>query len=168
VVNDHFGSAPYFTLYDDQSGDVTVVTNQTAQHRHGHCKPLKQLNDFELDCVVCSGMGRRAIEKLGRKGIKVYLSSAGPVRDVVAGLDSGSLPEIDPAQACAGHDGGHGHHHGHGRHHGQGQQQGRGKHKGHGHGCRSRSLVDLQAEAPGPGAADEIVTDDDAATPKTD
>ncbi len=123
MVNDHFGSAPFFTMCDSETDAVTVLPNSNAKHRHGHCQPLAQLTGHDLDCVVCTGMGRRAVEMLGRKGIKVYLADIRDVREVITRLKSGTLTELDPAQACQGH--------GHGQRKGQGSSSGCG---GHGNG----------------------------------
>jgi len=102
-VHDHFGSAPYFTLYDTDTGEVKVVANRNAHHDHGTCHPMNQLVRFRIDCVVCAGMGRRAIEALGSEGIKVYQGEAETIGDLIEDLKAGKLAEIDPAKACRGH-----------------------------------------------------------------
>jgi len=103
VVFDHFGSAPYFTLFDSETGEVTVVANRNAHHSHGTCHPMNQLARYRIGCVVCSGMGRRAIEALNSEGVKVYQSESNKVAEVVEKIKTGDLTEIDPAKACRGH-----------------------------------------------------------------
>jgi predicted Fe-Mo cluster-binding NifX family protein len=120
-VNEHFGSAPFFTLYDTGSGEVTIIENRNAHHSHGTCHPMNQLANHHIDCVVCTGMGRRAIEALNSEGVKVYQVGTVRVGDVIESIKAQQLVEIDPATAC----------------HGMGQRGGCAhgpSHGGHGHG----------------------------------
>lgn len=103
TVHDHFGSAPYFTLYDSESDKITVLENRNAHHSHGTCHPMNQLARYHIGCVVCSGMGRRAIEALNSEGIKIYQANVEKVSQVVEALKAGGLTEMDPATACHGH-----------------------------------------------------------------
>lgn len=102
----HFGSAPYFTLYDTESRQVRTLANGNAHHAHGTCHPLSQLAGLELGCIVVAGMGRRAVDSLRAAGIAVYRAPGARVSDAVAGLAAGTLPALDAAHACGGH--GHG------------------------------------------------------------
>jgi len=103
TVSDHFGSAAYFTLYDSASNELKTVENRNAHHSHGTCHPMNQLMKYHIDCVVCSGMGRRAIEALSTEGIKVYQSGAETVGQIIEEINAGNMTEIDPAKACRGH-----------------------------------------------------------------
>ena len=44
-VNAHFGSAPYFLIYDNEKGAFEVISNSDSQHMHGMCHPLKALDN---------------------------------------------------------------------------------------------------------------------------
>ncbi|MBU1317706.1 MAG: NifB/NifX family molybdenum-iron cluster-binding protein [candidate division Zixibacteria bacterium] len=103
TVSDHFGSAPCFTLFDSETSEVTVLENRNAHHSHGTCHPMIQLARYKIDCIVCSGMGRRAVEALTSEGIKIYQAESDKVSETVNKLNEGSLTEIDPAKACRGH-----------------------------------------------------------------
>ena len=103
VVHDHFGSAPFFTLYNSETGQTEVLDNRNAHHSHGTCHPMTQLARYKIDCVVCAGMGRRAIEALSMEGIRVYQALSGPVGEVIEALKEDRLSLIDPAKACRGH-----------------------------------------------------------------
>jgi predicted Fe-Mo cluster-binding NifX family protein len=103
VICDHFGSAPFFTLYDTDSEEFTIVKNHNDHHGHGSCNPLGQLHDYAIDGVVCKGMGRRAIDLLQKANVKVYYGGVGTVAEVIARFKAGEIIEIDPAQACSGH-----------------------------------------------------------------
>ena len=102
-VCEHFGSAPYFTLYDSVTEEITIVQNRNASHSHGTCHPMNQLVRHHINCVICSGMGRRAIEALSTEGIKVYKAGDDRVSDIVVKIKANDLVEIDPARACMGH-----------------------------------------------------------------
>ena len=114
TICEHFGSAPFFTLYDSDSDGFTILKNKNAHHGHGTCHPLSQLVDHKIDGAVCQGMGRRPIGFLRQANIKVYYAGSPQVADAIAKIKEGELMEIDPAQACAGHGHGTGCGHGHG------------------------------------------------------
>lgn len=103
TVCDHFGSAAYFTLYDTSTDELKVINNRNAHHSHGTCHPMNQLAKYRPDCIVCAGMGRRAIEALSTEGIKVYISESEKVADIIDEIKAGKMTEIDPARACRGH-----------------------------------------------------------------
>lgn len=103
TLSDHFGSAPYFTLYDGDSGELQMVKNRNATHAHGTCHPMTQLTRYHIDSIICSGIGRRAIEMLKNDGVTVYQSEKRTVSEVVEQVKKGELKEVDPATACKGH-----------------------------------------------------------------
>lgn len=101
----HFGSAPFFTIVNSDNGEITILQNQNAHHDHGTCHPMKTLASHPLDCVVCRGMGRRAIETLNAQGMRVFRAPSESVADAIQALKANSLREMDMRQACAGHEG---------------------------------------------------------------
>ena len=100
---EHFGSAPFFTLYDSDSGEIQMVKNKNATHAHGTCHPMTQLTRFKIDSIICSGIGRRAIEMLKNDGVTVFQSDKKTVGEVVEQIKNDNLTEIDPTTACKGH-----------------------------------------------------------------
>lgn len=102
-VSDHFGSAACFTLYDSDSGEIQIVKNQVENHVHGNCHPMKNLARYKIDSIICSGIGKRAIEILKKDGIVVYQSDERMVAGVVDRIKNGELTEMDPSTACRGH-----------------------------------------------------------------
>jgi predicted Fe-Mo cluster-binding NifX family protein len=109
-VYDHFGSAPFFTVVEVESGEVDVIRNGGPEGRqHGGCAPLEQLSGHSIDAMVCQGIGRGAILRLEERGIQVLLAGPAPgsrVRDVIAAARDGRLRNASPLDACQG--GGHG------------------------------------------------------------
>ncbi|MCD6394153.1 MAG: NifB/NifX family molybdenum-iron cluster-binding protein [Planctomycetes bacterium] len=76
-VCDHFGSAPYFTIYDFEA-DVYETVNNTGQDQG-------------------------ALQKLNDGGIKVLRANQSTVKDIVDGFAENKLEEIDPENACRNH-----------------------------------------------------------------
>jgi predicted Fe-Mo cluster-binding NifX family protein len=103
-VYEHFGSAPYFTIYDTEKDVIEVIKNDNEHHSHGMCQPMNSLAGKKIDVVVCGGMGMRAVQKLNEGGIKTYRAFLGTVADIVKLLSKNILEEITPENACAQHD----------------------------------------------------------------
>jgi predicted Fe-Mo cluster-binding NifX family protein len=108
-VSGHFGSAPFFTLVDTESGACEIIDKGGHGHDHGACAPVDLLKAHELDAVVCMGMGRGAIMRLGQAGLSIFFAESEKVSDVVAAAREGRLRALSPQDACAGHGHGHGH-----------------------------------------------------------
>ncbi len=110
-VQDHFGSAPYFTIYDVDQDICEIVDNSDRHHAHGACHPLGVLDGKRINAVVCSAVGGRAIDKLNEGGIRVYRASEATVEEIVSRYRTGDLEEVTAETACARHGGRHACHH---------------------------------------------------------
>jgi len=106
-LSDHFGSAPYFTLVDSETGTMKVIPNHHAVHAPGSCDAARAIAAHEVGAVVCLGLGRRALASLEDAGIAVFVSSAGTVGGAVDAFNAGRLPRLQAQAACGG---GQGHH----------------------------------------------------------
>jgi predicted Fe-Mo cluster-binding NifX family protein len=102
-VYGHFGSAPYFTIYDTETKEVKTVDNTNAHHDHGMCHPIGVLGTGTIDAVVCQGMGMRAILKLNAAGIKAFRAETGSVAEIIKKFEAKSLEEMNADNACAHH-----------------------------------------------------------------
>ena len=102
-VCEHFGSAPYFLIYDTDKEVINIVRNSNAHHSHGMCHPLKTLEDQNIDVVICNGMGTRAIQRLNDGGIKAYRVSGESAGEVLKRYQEGILTEITIENACMNH-----------------------------------------------------------------
>lgn len=105
----HFGSAPFFTVCDTETGNCEIIDNGDMNHQHGMCNPLKAVGEARPDAVITGGIGAGAIRGLQAAGIKVYIAQGGTVEEAIASLKAGKLAEADAAHACS-HHGGHGCH----------------------------------------------------------
>jgi ArsR family transcriptional regulator len=102
----HFGSAPFFVVFDTQAKSVYTINNQDLGHVHGMCNPLKALNGKRVDAIVVGGIGAGAINKLNEMGIKVFKSLNGSVQENLGFFETNTLTEMTVKQACGGHEGG--------------------------------------------------------------
>jgi len=102
-VNAHFGGADYFMIYDTVKKSFEIIDNANLHHAHGMCQPLSILGDKNIDAVVCSGMGLRALEKLAEGGIKAYRANAGTVKDIIEQYKNNSLELLTSDNACSNH-----------------------------------------------------------------
>ena len=103
-VYGHFGSAPYFTIYDTEKDVVEIIKNDNEHHSHGMCQPMNALTGKNIDAVVCGGMGARAVQKLNEGGVKTYRAVPGTVADIVGQFSKGSLEVITAENSCMQHD----------------------------------------------------------------
>jgi predicted Fe-Mo cluster-binding NifX family protein len=99
----HFGSAPRFALYDQQTQTVEYLANHKAEHEHGECRPMDLLAQRDLGAVLCKGMGKSAIATVERQGIKVFATSGATVREAIDEFMSGRLVKLDAETGCKGH-----------------------------------------------------------------
>lgn len=100
---EHFGSAPYFTVYDSETDSYETVNNSDHEHEHGTCHPMDNLKSKGIDCVVCRGLGRRALEKLNSSGINVLRTDGSTARAIVENFSTKKLSEINAENACQSH-----------------------------------------------------------------
>lgn len=99
----HFGSARYFTIYDTETKTVQIETNANEHHSHGGCQPLGAIADFNVDAIMTSGMGKRAVQLLNDGGIKVYLLNGDTIEEAVRKFEADELVELTADNACGGH-----------------------------------------------------------------
>lgn len=101
-VYGHFGSAPYFIIVNTENGSFETIDNYDLEHEHGACNPVSQINNKDIEAIVCYGMGRRAFQKLKESGFKVLLTNAKFVKEVIEELKTGKLKEMTDDIACGG------------------------------------------------------------------
>jgi predicted Fe-Mo cluster-binding NifX family protein len=104
---EHFGSAPAFLLVDTETQARKVFTNDHVQHEHGHCAPIAQLAEEQVEAFVVGGIGAGALARLQAMGAVVYRGRPGPAAQSLEALARKELAPLSPADTC-----GHHHHHG--------------------------------------------------------
>ncbi|WP_142414082.1 NifB/NifX family molybdenum-iron cluster-binding protein [Hathewaya massiliensis] len=104
VPFNHFGSAPFFLVFDSEKEEIKVINNGDLNHEHGKCQPIKALCGQEIDMVLVSGIGAGAIKKLNDMGIKVYKADSNVnFKENIAKLQNNQLAAFSIADSCTDH-----------------------------------------------------------------
>jgi predicted Fe-Mo cluster-binding NifX family protein len=104
IVYGHFGSAPFFALYDTESREVSIVKNGVGEHEHGQCMPVDAIKKTGASAVLCKGMGMRAANLLQSAGITPYMVEAETVSEAIARFTANDVTVLDARNACQHHD----------------------------------------------------------------
>jgi predicted Fe-Mo cluster-binding NifX family protein len=102
-IFNHFGSAPYFAIYDNTTKKISLVSNDNEHHLHGKCNPITMITSQKVDAVVCLGMGARAIKALKTQGIRVYRSETSTVEKIIDRFEKNMLEEMTLDNSCQQH-----------------------------------------------------------------
>ena len=104
IPYNHFGSAPFFLIVDDESNELKVINNGDMNHEHGMCQPLKAIGGENIDAVLVGGIGAGALNKLNSQGIKVYEVANSIVAENIKKLKNNELAEFTVMSSCKHHD----------------------------------------------------------------
>lgn len=104
IAYNHFGSAPFFIIYDLDSEEIKVIENGDLHHAHGMCQPLKALGGEKVDAILVGGIGAGALMKLNNQGVKAYRVANDTVLQNVELLKQNQLPEFSVNNSCRNHD----------------------------------------------------------------
>jgi predicted Fe-Mo cluster-binding NifX family protein len=89
-VSAHFGRCPLFTIVDIEEGKIAkkeVVEN--PGHQPGFIPQF--LHQQGVECIVCGGMGRRAIDFFNELNIQAVIGVTGKIDGVLEKLANGTL-----------------------------------------------------------------------------
>ncbi len=100
----HFGSAPFFAIYDSVTDEVSIVNNSVGEHEHGQCMPVNAIRNTGAEAVLCKGMGMRAANLLAEAGITAYMVDAAIVSEAIKKYKTKDIVVLDASRACQGHD----------------------------------------------------------------
>ncbi len=103
----HFGSAPFFLVYNTETAELTPINNGDLGHEHGMCQPLKALGGHAIDIILVAGIGQGALTKLADQGIVAYEAQPVSFEANITLLNASKLGRFDAGHVCAGHDCGH-------------------------------------------------------------
>lgn len=127
-VFQHFGHCQQFKLYEEDEGEILRSTVVDAGGS-GHGALAGFLKSWDVDAVICGGIGPGAQQALHEAGILLYGGVAGSADDAAAALAAGKL-RYDPEARCDHHD----HEHGEGHSCGDGEEHHCCGGEGHDHG----------------------------------
>jgi predicted Fe-Mo cluster-binding NifX family protein len=94
-IDDRFGRAPYFIIYDQDKDTIETCRNDVAGASGGvGPKAAQILIQRGIDVVVTGRVGGNALESLKSGGIKVYLyEGRGTVTEALSAFLAGGLKE---------------------------------------------------------------------------
>jgi predicted Fe-Mo cluster-binding NifX family protein len=102
LVGEHFGRVPTYTVFDTETQAVEIVDN-SSEHMGGRGYPAEILARTGIDVLLCSGLGRRAIQMLSSDGIAVCTGASGTAREAIACWRGGDLAAASEGDACTRH-----------------------------------------------------------------
>lgn len=89
-VSEHFGRCPKFTLVDIENEKLVKLEEiENPGHQPGNIP--KFLHNNGVQCIVCGGMGSRAVGFFNEFNIKIVTGVSGKIDDVVNKLIKGTL-----------------------------------------------------------------------------
>jgi predicted Fe-Mo cluster-binding NifX family protein len=103
LVYGHFGSAPFFAVYDTDTKDIVFTNNNESEHEHGKCMPVDAIRALNAEAVLCKGMGMRAANLLLAAGIKPFLVDASTVSDAIGKYHVQEVRVLDESTSCQAH-----------------------------------------------------------------
>ena len=101
-VSPHFGRCPEFTIAEIIDGKA-LNTKQVANPGHSPGAIPQFLREKGVSCIICSGIGRRAIDLFLECEIQVLQGVTGRIDDVIEAYCRGELEEGE--STCAPGDG---------------------------------------------------------------
>ena len=107
IAYSHFGSAPFFLIYDLEKEELKVIENKDLHHVHGMCQPLKALGGEAVEAILVGGIGAGALTKLNNQGVKAYRATNETVLQNIERLKNNELQEFAVHNSCSHHGCGH-------------------------------------------------------------
>lgn len=98
-VEARFGRAPYFVIYDDESGAHEVAENIRNLEAASGAGVQSASTLVGKDCswIVTGHIGPKAMSVLKAAGVKVVTGVTGPIREAIEAFTAGQLKETDQA-----------------------------------------------------------------------
>lgn len=95
-IDERFGRAPFFIIYDSESDTTESLKNPAAESMGGvGPKAVQFLVNHSVNVLVAERVGGNAAEALKAGGISVFLfeEQGSTVRDAISGFQRGNLKE---------------------------------------------------------------------------
>ncbi len=112
IVGQHFGKVPYYTVYDTDTKEATVIPN-TSEHNGGTGLPPEIMDREGVDIMLCGGLGRKAVVMFEQYGIDVFIGANGTIREAINSWEACELTKATQDNSCSGHGHDHSHTEGH-------------------------------------------------------
>ncbi|HMA69617.1 MAG TPA: NifB/NifX family molybdenum-iron cluster-binding protein [Candidatus Mcinerneyibacterium sp.] len=98
TISGHFGRCKHFKVVEIKNDEVVSQKNlETPAHQPGLYP--KALADAGVDCVIVSGMGRKAVDIFNKNNINVIMGHSGDIDSLIKDYIDGNLSsEGDPCE----------------------------------------------------------------------
>jgi len=107
-VSSHFGRAPFFLTYDDETRVLIAKENDGSLDPH---LVIRDEAKAGVKKMICGGIGPHAYDVAAHFNVKVCIASGITVSEAVKSAAEGKLPITDAPTSHHHHDHGHHHHH---------------------------------------------------------
>ena len=97
----HFGRTPQWKRYTIRNGTITA-SEILSSEGFGHSALITLLQNWQIDAVICGGIGHGAREKLMQAGITLYAGVSGNADDAVQQFLQGTLSHSE-TETCHHH-----------------------------------------------------------------
>lgn len=101
-VFQHFGHTEQFKLYEVEGGDIKA-SEILDTNGSGHGALADFLKGYDVEALICGGIGQGAKDALAGAGIKLYGGVSGEADAAVQALLAGTLA-YNPGVRCDHHD----------------------------------------------------------------
>ncbi len=97
-IDPRFGRAKNFIIYDTDTDEYSLLSNEGAQATHGAgIQTGRTVADTGAKFVITGNCGPKAFQVLQAAGIQVYTGATGTVSDMVEAFKRGDLKEAQSA-----------------------------------------------------------------------
>ncbi len=105
---EHFGRAPFFTVFDFENGKISNIKTvpNTGEHLGGTGHPHENLLALKPSVIIARGMGPGGLQSFRNARVIVLKANADTVKEIVESFKQGKLTEL--TGGCE-----HAHHHEH-------------------------------------------------------
>lgn len=102
IIFDHFGSAPFFLIFDTETEACIKIENKGKDHFSGSCTPVTDLDGHPVDVIIAMGIGAGSLIGLSKAGFRVYQAQGSTIKENLTLWKDGLFKKTIPV-ACSGH-----------------------------------------------------------------
>lgn len=100
IVDQRFGRAAYYAIYDDGKDEYAFLENQSKFENSGAgVKASQFVLEQGIDCVITGSLGPKAFVIIQDAGLKGYKNIEGTVEEVIQAFKNNQLEELTNAGA---------------------------------------------------------------------
>lgn len=92
----HFGRAPYYAIITFMDDEVDLEVKSLVLEHGVRCGAHDLVDMYHIDAVVVRGIGPRAVSAFESKGIKVFITKANSLNELVDEIRSNRLMRYSP------------------------------------------------------------------------